>query len=70
MLFGHVISERPPPGCRVGRVFNEKSFQGDLETVVMRSGQGHVVPDVPEILDVRDVIWVNVADDVKQNDVT
>jgi len=39
--------------------------QGDLETVVMRSGQGHIVPDVPEVLDVGDVGWVDAVDDVE-----
>ena len=53
-----------PPLCRVRSVV-EKSFQGDLESVVMRSGQGHIVPDVPEELDVRDVVSVDVVDDVQ-----
>ena len=47
----------------------EKTSQGDLESFVMRSGQGHIVPDVPEELDVRDAVGVDMVDDVQQYNV-
>ena len=63
LFFSDVVAEMPARR-RVGCVV-EQSVQGDLKTVVMRSGQGHVVPDVPEELDVWDVVGVDVSDDVQ-----